>query len=433
MTTKRTQFGWAFYDWANSVYSLVISTAVFPIYFAEVSPEQISFLGHDFESTALYSYSLSFSFVLVAIMSPFLSGIADYSGNKKSFLQVFAYLGSAACMGLFFFDSENIYLGIGLSVMASVGFWASLVFYNAFLPEIAKPDEQDALSAKGFTLGYIGSATLLIINLSMITLPETFGFSGTGAATRFSFLLTGLWWIGFAQITFRRLPLNVHHRKPKEKGYLFQGFRELREVMGKLGDNARLKVFLYSFFFFSVGVQTIILLASLFGSKELGLVTTKLIATILIIQFVGIAGANLFAWIARKHGNILSLKISIAIWALICLLAYLLDKNDPLVEYKFYGVGALVGLVMGGIQSVSRSTYSKLLPETKSTASFFSFYDVSEKVAIICGTFVYGYLIELTGDMKASALAMSFFFIVGFLQLLRLKRSAWVYWFKTWT
>lgn len=427
MTTKRIQFGWAFYDWANSVYSLVISTAVFPIYFAAVSPERIELFGSDFESTALYSYSLSFSFVLVALLSPFLSGIADYSGNKKNFLKVFAFMGSLACMALYFFNDDNIYFGIGFSVIASVGFWGSLVFYNAFLPEIAKPDEQDALSAKGFTLGYIGSATLLILNLTMITLPETFGFADTGAATRFSFLLTGIWWIGFAQITFRRLPLNVHHRKPKEKGYLFQGFRELRSVINLVSADARLKVFLYSFFFFSVGVQTIILLASLFGSQELGLDTTKLIATILIIQFVGIGGANLFAWIARKYGNILSLKISIVIWALICVLAYLLEKADPLVEYKFYGVGALVGLVMGGIQSVGRSTYSKLLPETKSTASFFSFYDVNEKVAIICGTFVYGYLIELTGDMKASALAMSLFFIIGFLQLLRLKRSTWVY------
>jgi len=427
MTNKRVQFGWAFYDWANSVYSLVISTAIFPIYFATVCPEQIELFGRPFENTALYSYSLSFSFALVVILSPLLSGVADYSGNKKGFLQFFAYMGSLACMGLFFFDGEQVYLGLILSIIASVGFWASLVYYNAFLPEIASPDEQDSLSAKGFTLGYIGSATLLILNLVLLTFPEVFGFVDTGSATRFGFLLTGFWWIGFAQITFRRLPVNVHHRKPKESGYLWQGFRELRAVVKIILENPRLKVYLYSFFFFSVGVQTVILLASLFGSKELGLESTKLIATILIIQFVGIAGANLFAWVARKYGNIISLKISIAIWALICVLAFLLQKEDPLVEYKFYAIGALVGLVMGGIQSVSRSTYSKLLPETQSTASFFSFYDVSEKVAIICGTFVYGYLIELTGDMKASALTLSIFFVIGFLQLLRLKRSTWVY------
>ncbi len=427
MTNKRVQFGWAFYDWANSVYSLVISTAIFPIYFAAVCPEQIELFGRSFENTALYSYSLSFSFALVVVLSPLLSGVADYSGNKKGFLQFFAYMGSLACMGLFFFDGEQVYLGLILSIIASVGFWASLVYYNAFLPEIASPDEQDRLSAKGFTLGYIGSATLLILNLVLVTFPEVFGFADTGSATRFGFLLTGIWWIGFAQITFRRLPVNVHHRKPKESGYLWQGFRELKAVVKIISENPRLKVYLYSFFFFSVGVQTVILLASLFGSEELGMESTKLIATILIIQFVGIAGANLFAWVARKYGNILSLKISIAIWALICVLAFLLQKEDPLVEYKFYAIGALVGLVMGGIQSVSRSTYSKLLPETQSTASFFSFYDVSEKVAIICGTFVYGYLIELTGDMKASALTLSIFFVIGFLQLLRLKRSTWVY------
>lgn len=427
MTNKRIQFGWAFYDWANSVYSLVISTAIFPIYFAAVCPENLELFGTSFETTALYSYSLAFSFVLVALMSPLLSGIADYSGNKKRFLQIFAYMGSTACMALFFFDSESIYLGLILSVIASVGFWGSLVFYNAFLPEIAPPEEQDLLSARGFTLGYIGSASLLIINLVLITFPETFGFADTGAATRFGFLLTGLWWIGFAQITFRRLPYNVHQRKPRESGYIWHGFRELRAVIKLVLQNPRLKVYLYSFFFFSVGVQTVILLASLFGSEELGMESTKLIATILIIQFVGIAGANLFAGLAKKYGNIFSLKVSIAIWALICVLAFLLQKEDPLVEYKFYGIGALVGLVMGGIQSVSRSTYSKLLPETQSTASFFSFYDVTEKVAIICGTFVYGYLIEITGDMRASALSLSAFFVIGFLQLLRLRRSTWVY------
>lgn len=427
MTNKRIQFGWAFYDWANSVYSLVIATAIFPIYFAAVSPEEITFFGTEFESTALYSYSLSFSFVIVAILSPFLSGIADYSGSKRTFLKVFAYMGSLACMGLYFFDADNVYLGIGLSVIASVGFWGSIVFYNAFLPEIATPEEQDRLSARGYTLGYIGSSLLLILNLVMIIFHESFGFADSGAATRFSFFLTGIWWIGFAQITFKRLPYNVHHRKPKSDGYIWQGFRELKAVMAVMKEDPRLKVFLYSFFFFSVGVQTIILLASLFGSEELGLDSNRLIATILIIQFVGIGGAILFARLAQKRGNILSLKISIAIWALICVLAFLLDRNDPWVEYKFYGVGALVGLVMGGIQSVSRSTYSKLLPETQSTASFFSFYDVSEKVAIICGTLVYGYLIDITGDMKASALAMSAFFIIGFLQLLRLRRSAWVY------
>lgn len=421
------QFGWAFYDWANSVYSLVIATAIFPIYFAAVSPEEIVFMGKPYLSEALYSYTLAFSFVIVALMSPILSGIADYTGNKRRFLRFFAYMGSISCMGMYFFDESNVYFGLGLSILASIGFWSSIVFYNAYLPEVAKPEEQDAVSAKGFTLGYIGSALLLIINLVMISFPETFGFENEASATRFSFLSTGIWWLGFSQLSLRRLPVNIHNRKPKNRDYFLHGFRELKAVLEIVKKDQRLKVYLYSFFFFSVGVQTIILLAGLFGSQELGMESTKLIATILIIQFLGIAGANLFAWIARKYGNLVSLKISIFIWVIICLLAYILDNADPWVEYKFYFIGGLVGLVMGGIQSVSRSTFSKLLPETQSTASFFSFYDVTEKIAVICGTFVFGYLIELTGDMRLSALALSVFFVLGFTNLMRLKKSTWVY------
>ncbi len=427
MSDKRVKNAWAFYDWANSVYSLVISTAVFPIYYNAVAEPQITFLGLELQSASLYSYSLAFSFFLVAILSPFLSGIADYSGSKKRFLQFFAWMGSLACMSLYFFDASNVYYGLSMSVIASVGFWGSLVFYNAFLPEIAESEEQDALSAKGFSLGYIGSSLLLILNLVMISMPEQFGFADTGAATRFSFLLVGLWWIGFAQITFRRLPNNVHQRKPKEDRYIWRGFRELRAVAKQLNDAGNLRKFLYSFFFFSIGVQTVILLASLFGDQELGLESGKLIATILIIQFVGIGGAHLFSFLSSRFGNLQSLKISILIWTLICVLAYFLSKTDPWVEYKFYAIGGLVGMVMGGIQAISRSTYSKLLPKTESTASFFSFYDVTEKVAIIFGTFIYGYLIQLTGDMRASALSLSVFFLIGFFQILRIKKGKRVY------
>ena len=423
---KRIKNGWAFYDWANSVYSLVISTAVFPIYYSSVAPETVDVFGTDRPSSALYSYTLSISFALVAILSPFLSGIADYTGKKKRFLQGFCYLGAAACASLYFFDGDNLWFGLSMSVLASLGFWGSIVYYNSFLPEIAPPEEQDRLSAKGFSLGYIGSALLLIFNLAMITFPETFGLEDKGQASRISFLTVGIWWAGFAQITFARLPDNIYHRKPGER-YIWKGFQELRKVWIELKDLRALRRFLYSFFFFSTGVQTVILLASIFGEKELGLATGKLIGTILIIQFVGIAGAYLFSWISKMKGNFMSLKISIIIWTAVCITAYTLSKHDPFVEYKFYIIGAAVGLVMGGIQSISRSTYSKLLPETMSHASFFSFYDVTEKIAIILGTFVYGYLIELTGDMKMSALALSGFFILGYLLLLRVDKSKLVY------
>lgn len=423
MESKRVQNGWAFYDWANSVYSLVISTAIFPIYFSQVSPESIPLGGQLYESGAIYSFSLTVSFFLVALLSPFLSGIADYTGNKKGFMQFFAYLGAGSCSALFFFDGQQIWLGLGLSILASVGFWGSLVFYNAFLPEIAPPDKQDALSAKGFALGYMGSSLLLIFNLISISFPQKLGLADAGSASRLSFLLVGLWWAGFAQVTFRRLPKNPHGRKVAEERYLWRGFRELRQVARQLKDMKALRRFLYAFFFYSTGVQTIILLASLFGDQELQLDSSKLILTILIIQFVAIGGAYLFSFLSRRLGNIKALGISIVVWISICFAAYSLHYQDPDVEFKFYLVGALVGMVMGGIQSLSRSTYSKLLPEgSQSNASFFSFFDVTEKIAIIAGTFTYGYLVQLTGSMKSSALALSLFFIVGFLLLLRIPK-----------
>jgi len=424
---KKTQNAWAFYDWANSVYSLVISTAVFPIYFSNAVEGEVVFWGYTLPSSTLYSYSLSLSFLIVAIISPLLSGIADYAGKKKLFLKIFCYMGAASCSALYFFDGTNVYYGLTFSILASIGFWSSLVFYNAFLPEVAPPERQDSLSAKGFALGYIGASLLLILNLAMITVPESFGLSGAGEASRISFLTVGIWWAGFAQITFRRLPDNIYHKKPEEGKYIWKGYRELRKVFRQLKDHPSLRRFLYSFFFFSTGVQTVILLASLYGDEELELDSSKLIATILIIQFVGIGGAYLFSFLSKKFGNLSALKISIAIWAVVCFLAYTLTKSDPLVEYKFFAVGGVVGLVMGGIQAISRSTYSKLLPKTHSHASFFSFYDVSEKIAIVVGTVVYGYLIDLTGDMKMSALSLSIFFVIGFILILRVKRTQHVY------
>lgn len=427
---KRTKNGWAFYDWANSVYSLVISTAIFPIYYHSVTSTEdssmVDFLGIPYENMAIYSYSLSLSFFIVALISPVLSGIADYTGNKKRFLQFFCYLGSASCASLFFFDGSNIYFGLGMSVLASIGFWGSLVFYNAFLPEIAKPEEQDALSAKGFSLGYIGAALLLIINLIMVMKPEMFGFTDSGQASRVSFLLVGIWWAGFAQITFRRLPNNPNKRKPKQR-FIILGYKELGKVVHQLKGEKGLRRFLYSFFFYSMGVQTVILLASAFGDQELAMDSSKLILTILIIQFVAIGGSFMFAKISEKYGNIQAIKICIIIWALICLAAFTLSKADPMAEYKFYAIAAIVGMVLGGIQTISRSTYSKLIPKTKSHASFFSFYDVTEKIAIVLGTISYGWLIQITGSMKMSVLALMIFFIIGFLLITRVGRSKHVH------
>lgn len=418
---------WAFYDWANSVYSLVISTAVFPLYYSAVTESKtVSFLGMDWDHPdSLYSYALSFSFLVVAFISPILSGIADYTGSKKKFMKFFCLVGSLSVMSLYFFDGlDTVWIGIVFTILASIGFWASLVFYNAYLTEVAHPEQQDRASAKGFMYGYVGSIILLIINLIMIQKPDLFGISAS-LASRLSFVMVGLWWLGFAQITFKKLPDDIYNKKP-EKDYIWKGFRELKIVAKEVVNYPTLKRFLISFFLLSVGVQTIILLATIFGSTELGLETIDLIVTVLLIQVVAILGAFLFSRFSESKGNFFALKVTIVIWMLVCFCAFMLHKELPNVSIYFYSLGAILGLVLGAIQSLTRSTYSKLLPETENHATYFSFYDVTEKIAIVLGTFVYGLLYAITDSMQWSVLCLAFFFLASFIILSTLKRTKYV-------
>ena len=448
---KKLISGWAFYDWANSVYSLVISTAVFPLYYSAMTDGKIvSFLGFEWDHPdSLYSYALSFSFLVVAFISPILSGIADYTGSKKKFMKFFCWLGGLSVASLYFFDGiDTIWIGIIFTILASIGFWASLVFYNAYLPEVAHPEQQDRTSAKGFIYGYAGSVILLLINLGMIMFPGMFGFdisidqairtngteleiaealkvsesAASSMASRISFILVGVWWISFAQITFKRLPNDVYNKKPKED-YIWRGFKELKVVAKELMNYPTLKRFLISFFLLSVGVQTIILMAAIFGSSELGLPAMNLILTILLVQIVAILGAFVFSRLSEKWGNIKALKVTICIWMLVCFTAFLLDKNQENVDYYFYGLGIMLGFVQGAIQSLTRSTYSKLLPVTEDHATYFSFYDVTEKIAIVLGTFVYGLLFAITDSMQWSVLCLAIFFLASFIVLSTLKKT----------
>lgn len=425
--SKKLINAWAFYDWANSVYSLVISTAVFPLYYSAVTDgEVVSFLGMEWEHPdSLYSYALSFSFFIVALISPILSGIADYTGSKKKFMKFFCLLGSISVMCLYFFEGiETVWIGIVFTILASIGFWSSLVFYNAYLPEVAYPEQQDNASAKGFIYGYIGSIILLVINLIMIQKPDLFGIDAS-LASRLSFVMVGLWWLGFAQITFNKLPDDIYNKKP-EKDYIWKGFRELKIVSKEIANYPTLKRFLISFFLLSVGVQTIILLATIFGSTELGLATIDLIITVLLIQVVAIFGALLFSKLSKKNGNLFALKITIVIWMLVCFCAFLLHKDLPNISLYFYGLSAILGLVLGAIQTLTRSTYSKLLPETEDHATYFSFYDVTEKIAIVLGTLVYGILYAITDSMQWSVLCLAFFFLASFIILSTLEKTKYV-------
>ena len=430
--SKKLTNAWAFYDWANSVYSLVISTAIFPIYYSGMTKAlenvegKIDFLDMQWYSTTLLNYTIGFYMLIVAFISPILSGIADYTGNKLKFLKFFCLLGSLSVMGLYFFkDANTLWVGIVFTITAGIGFWGSIVFYNAYLPEVAYPEQQDIVSAKGFIYGYLGSVLLLIFSLVLIE-TEVFGFFDKALGSRITFVLVGVWWLGFAQITYRRLPNNVYNRKP-EKDYVWKGFRELKIVSKELVNYPQLRTFLISFFFFSVGAQTIIYMAGIFGSDELGLPSLNLIITILVVQLVAIIGAFLFSRLSNKIGNIKTLKITIAIWAIVCVTAFLIDKSQKSVHLYFYSLGGLLGLVLGAIQSISRSTYSKLLPETEDHATYFSFYDVTEKVAIVFGMIVFGLLTSLfNGSMQWSVLSLGIFFIIAFVVLSRIGKTKYV-------
>ncbi len=415
---KKIINAWAIYDWANSVYPLVITSTIFPIYYNSITKTEFSnnvhFLGFDFINDSLYEGALSLAYFLIALLVPILSGIADYTGNKKRFLQFFCYLGAISCSGMYFFTGiENLWLGILLVIFACIGYSGSMVFYNAYLPEIAEPNEHDKVSAKGFALGYIGSAILLIINLLMILKPEIFGLENTGTATRFSFLTVGVWWILFAQIPFYYLPTNIFHKKPEGK-YLLNGYRELISVWRELKKHPQLAKFLAAFFVYNMGVQTVMLVATLFGTEELKLQPFQLIIVILVIQFVAILGAYLFSFFSGKVGNILTLKVAVIIWIVICFSGYYFVYS----AMNFYCLAGLVGLVMGGIQSLSRSTYSKMLPQTQDHASYFSFYDVTEKICIVCGMGLFAFIHQISQNMRNPILALIVFFITGFVLLM---------------
>ncbi|RAJ85984.1 UMF1 family MFS transporter [Chitinophaga dinghuensis] len=402
---KKVINGWAMYDWANSVYNLVITTTFFPIYFLQVTKEKVSFLGMHFVNSALYNYTMAVAFLLVAIASPILSSIADTRGNKKNFLVFFTLLGSISCSALYFFNDTNLAWGVFFFMLATMGYCGGLVFYNSYLPEIAAPEDQDSVSAKGYAMGYIGSVILQLLGFALVMI-KPFGIN-SGQAVQITFLLVGIWWLGFAQITFRSLPTSKGAAK-RTGNALTEGFTELKKVYAQVKLMPVLKRFLRGFFFYSMGVQTVMLAATIFGSKILKLPDENLIATVVIIQVVAIVGAWGMAKLSGIYGNLRVIISVIVLWILICVAGYKMQT-----AMHFYLLATGVGLVMGGIQSLSRSTYAKLMPETKDTASFFSYYDVTEKISIVIGMFSFAYIDDVTNNIRNSVLALVVFFVIG--------------------
>ena len=417
LNDKRTIFGWVMYDWANSAYFLVISTAVFPPYFNTITSDQV-FFGREISNDVFFSYSVAAGYALIAFIVPLLSGVADYGGKRKMFLKFFTWLGGLSCIALFFFqDASQIWYGLGLFILSTIGAGAGIAFYNAYLPEIVTEDKYDQVSARGYSYGYFGSVLLLLFCLVMILKPDMFGFAGAGTPTRLAFLLVGVWWLGFAQITFRRLPADRTSRPSRIFIMLRLGFRELGKAWKQLKQHNRALRFLFAALCYMAGVQTVIYVATIFGSDVLGMETAELTITVLILQIVAIGGAFLFARLSDIRGNKLSLLIQILIWMGICVGAYFIQT-----DMQFYVVAAFVGLVLGGIQSLSRSTYAKFLEsDSADLTSYFSFYDVMMKVSVVAGTFIFGFVQMITGDMRNSILILLGLFVVGGLILLTIN------------
>ena len=418
---KKVINAWAMYDWANSVYNLVITTTFFPIYFLAVTnkPEwkngdEVPFLGMKFINSSLYDYSISFAYFIIALTYPILTSIADTRGNKKNFLRFFCYIGAFGCSMLFLFYGNDLWVGVLGLILGAMGYAGGLVFYNAYLPEIAAPEDRDRISAKGFSMGYVGSVILQLIGFGLVlAMPED-----AGTASRITFLLVGIWWVSFAQITFRGLP-HIEKSESHKVNVFTEGFAEIKKVYHQVKDMPVLKRFIRAFFFYSMGVQTVMIAATQFGSKTLELEDTQLIVTVVIIQLVAIGGAIFMSRMSERFGNIPVLMSVVVFWIGVCIAAYFTARHKEMggnAEMPFYGLAVAVGFVMGGIQSLSRSTFSKLMPETKDTASFFTYYDFTEKIAIVIGVFVFGAVHEYTqdhGGIKNSILSLVVFFAIG--------------------
>ena len=422
--SKKLIGAWALYDWANSVYSLVISSAVFPIYYSQYVFSQtnsVEIFNLDINKDTLISSVSAFSFLLIAFLSPLLSGIADFVGNKKVFMKFFVYMGSSSCIGLYWFELETIEISLIFYTLGLIGFWGSLVYYNSYLTDITYPNQTNKVSAKGYTMGYIGSVILLMVNLIMINYYETFGFSSEIAAMKSSFAIVGVWWFTFSQYSFYHLPRgNKGVKIPKN--IIWNGFKELKSVYKFIRSSKRFTRFLLAFFIFSFSLQTVLYIASYFGVSEIewsssSQQTSGLIISILLIQIVAIGGAYFFTKMAQKYGNILVLTFAIFLWGAVCLYAYFINTPN-----QFYMIAGLVGLLMGGTQPVARATYSLFIPDTKDTTSFFSFYDVTEKIGIVFGMIFYAAAAQITGSVRFSVIIFMFFFFMGAFLLIRVPR-----------
>jgi len=419
MNDRRELFGWYIYDWANSAFYTTVVTVFLGPYLTAVAKAAadaegfIHPLGMKIRPGSFFSLAVFLSVFLQMIFLPLLGAISDYSNLKKQLLMFFAYTGSFATMGLYFLDGDRYWLGGVLFVIANLSIGASLVFYNAYLNDVASPDRRDSVSSIGFAWGYVGGGLLLAANLVLVSKAESLGLS-TGHAVRISFLSAGLWWAVFTLVPMallkrRRAVLSL----PPGENRISVGFKQLKHTIKGLTRYPQTLLFLLAFLLYNDGIQSVIALASQFGSEELGLDIQTLTTTVLIVQFVAFFGATIFNFIAKKVGTKRAIIISLIIWVGTIIYAYAALKTAR----DFMIMGAVIGLVLGGSQALSRSLYSLMIPEGKE-AEYFSLYEVSDKGTSWLGPLLFALAFQFTDSYRLSILSLIIFLIVGLTLLL---------------
>lgn len=419
---RREQIGWYFYDWANSAFSTTVVTVFLGPYLTSVTRAAANAnglvypLGIPVAVGSFFPYMVSLSVLLQVVFLPILGAIADYSHRKKQFLGIFAYIGAVATMGMYFLQGDNYLLGGALFLIANLAFGASIVFYNAFLPDIASPGTRDAVSSRGWALGYLGGGLLLVANLVLFNGRDALGLSSNDAV-RISLASAGIWWAIFTIIPLLRLKRRepIKRMPPGEHTWSI-GFKQLAETFRNARHYPQTLLFLLAYLLYNDGIQTVISLSSQFGAEELKLDQSVLITAILVVQFVAFAGALAFGYIARGVGAKRAILGSLVIWTGTVIAAYaLVQPNSPA---QFYVLGAIIAVVLGGSQALSRSLFSQMIPPGKES-EYFSLYEVSERGTSWLGPLVFGLALQFTSSYRIAILLLIIFFIAGMALLWR--------------
>ena len=412
-TKKQAWFGWCMYDWANSSFATVILSAVLPVYFVTLVPEEgarISLFGWHrlIPAAALWAYAVSFSMLIVALTAPYLGALADRKNLHRRFLFTCCLVGSFTT-GLLYFARPGMYVtAVFLFILANIGFAGGNVFYNAFLPKLAGNNELDRLSSRGFAFGYFGGGLALLLVFVMIMAYDSLGFPDKGAATRTGFLLTGVWWLLFAIPAFRFIRVYASPILPQTVHKGISGyFRTLAEIR----HYRPLFLFLIAFLFYNDGIQTIIVVAAIFGRQELALSQGTILSCFLMIQFVAMPGTLLFGRLAEKFGAKNSLYLALFLFIGVTVYAFFINR-----PWEFWLLGFIIAIILGGSQAVSRSLFSSLIPEGKH-AEYFGFYAISAKFASVFGPLVFALITDLTGSARLSILSLTGFFVIGIILL----------------